>query len=156
MGSAASKVPVNDADAARTSMNEKRSGVDVHDRDMLNRLSALSLRSPSSSTGALTDTAVQDWEAQVAGNPKLQLSRTILNHTHIQQALQSRAAHIADKHVFNTEIEFKPGPVTNQKSSGRCWLFASTNVLRYNVMKKLSLSDFQLSQVRRVLGVSSC
>ena len=28
----------------------------------------------------------------------------------------------------------------------RCWLFATTNVLRYSIMKKLKLDDFQLSQ----------
>jgi len=60
--------------------------------------------------------------------------------------LQSRSAHIADVHVFNTEIDFKTGPVTNQKSSGRCWIFATTNVLRYDIMKKLKLKEFELSQ----------
>ena len=51
-------------------------------------------------------------------------------------------------HVFNTELDFKTGPVTDQKSSGRCWLFATTNVLRYEIMKKLNLKEFQLSQAR--------
>lgn len=36
--------------------------------------------------------------------------------------------------------------MTNQASSGRCWLFATTNVLRYNVVEKCNLSSFQLSQ----------
>ena len=81
-------------------------------------------------------------------SPKLQLSRAILNHANIRELLVSRQARIADIHVFNTEIGFKTGPITNQKCSGRCWLFATTNILRYNIMKKLNLADFQLSQVR--------
>jgi aminopeptidase C len=32
------------------------------------------------------------------------------------------------------------------RASGRCWLFATTNVLRYNIMKKLNLKEFELSQ----------
>ena len=35
---------------------------------------------------------------------------------------------------------------TNQKSSGRCWLFAATNVLREHIAKELNLEDFELSQ----------
>lgn len=146
MGSTNSKVPAQETATSRTSLNEKQRDV----QDMVSSLSALSLRSPKSASGTLTASAISDWESQISANPKLQLTRTILNHTHIQTALQSRAAHIADQHVFNTEVEFKTGPITNQKSSGRCWLFASTNVLRYNVMKKLSLSEFQLSQVRKI------
>lgn len=36
--------------------------------------------------------------------------------------------------------------VTNQKSSGRCWLFAALNVLRRDVCTKLNLDNFELSQ----------
>ncbi|KAI0645742.1 peptidase C1B bleomycin hydrolase [Trametes meyenii] len=106
----------------------------------------LHLSTPLSADGALSFTNVDAWEDVVAQSPKLQLARTILNHSNIRETLTSRSARIADSHVFNTELDFKTGPITNQKSSGRCWLFATTNVLRYNIMKKLNLSDFQLSQ----------
>ena len=79
---------------------------------------------------------------------KTRLARTILAHADIRSALIRRDAVIQDSHVFNTELDFKTNPVTNQKSSGRCWLFATTNVLRYQVMQKFNLKDFQLSQVR--------
>ncbi|KAH9949001.1 peptidase C1B bleomycin hydrolase [Amylocystis lapponica] len=87
--------------------------------------------------------------AEVSSKPSLLLARTILDHSNYQDALISRAAQIGAPHVFNTEVEFKTGPITNQKSSGRCWLFATTNVLRYNTMKKLNLEDFQLSQLNK-------
>ncbi|KAL7341776.1 peptidase C1B, bleomycin hydrolase, partial [Rhodotorula toruloides] len=35
---------------------------------------------------------------------------------------------------------------TNQKSSGRCWLFSATNLLRIALARKLDLDDFQFSQ----------
>ena len=104
-------------------------------------------RQPISPTGEITLDTVSQWESTITSDPKLSLSRTILNHQDIRSTLQNRQTKIADAHVFNTHLDFKAGPITNQKSSGRCWLFATTNVLRYNVMKKLSLSDFQLSQV---------
>jgi len=37
------------------------------------------------------------------------------------------------------------GP-TNQKGSGRCWLFAATNLLRVGAMKRLKLKGFEFSQ----------
>lgn len=37
--------------------------------------------------------------------------------------------------------------VSNQKSSGRCWLFATCNVIRNAMAAKYSLVDFELSQV---------
>ena len=110
--------------------------------------SDLRITAPLSSKGALTIGNVDAWENAVEQSPKLQLSRTILSHSNIRESLVSRSARIADAHVFNTGLEFKTGPITSQKSSGRCWLFATTNVLRYSVMKKLNLSEFQLSQVR--------
>ena len=36
--------------------------------------------------------------------------------------------------------------MTNQKSSGRCWLFAATNVFRVAIMKRYNLKEFELSQ----------
>lgn len=116
---------------------------------MITSLSSMQLKYPITADGSLSLENVDDWETEVSSSPKLQLARTILNHSNIREALQSRSAKIADSHVFNTEVDFKTGPITHQKSSGRCWLFATTNVLRYNVMKKLNLEEFQLSQVTR-------
>ena len=38
------------------------------------------------------------------------------------------------------------GHVTSQKKSGRCWLFATCNVLRDRLMSDLGTTDFELSQ----------
>lgn len=40
----------------------------------------------------------------------------------------------------------KTSGITDQKSSGRCWLFASLNVFRPKVIEKYNLSDFEFSQ----------
>src|SRR5215203_5152484 len=36
--------------------------------------------------------------------------------------------------------------VTNQKKSGRCWLFAALNLLRSGTRKRLGLKNFEFSQ----------
>ena len=46
---------------------------------------------------------------------------------------------------FSVEVK-DTGSVTNQKGSGRCWMFAGLNVLRTIAMKKLGLKDLELSE----------
>lgn len=46
--------------------------------------------------------------------------------------------------VFSTELD--TNNVTNQKHSGRCWLFATLNVLRHAFGKKYKAKDFTFSQ----------
>ncbi|MCD6113092.1 MAG: C1 family peptidase [Bacteroidales bacterium] len=45
---------------------------------------------------------------------------------------------------FSDKVKTKG--ITNQKQSGRCWLFASLNVMRPKVIEKYNLSDFNFSQ----------
>lgn len=44
------------------------------------------------------------------------------------------------------DIEVKQGARTDQKRSGRCWMFASLNTMRTRVMGKYGVKDFELSQ----------
>lgn len=52
--------------------------------------------------------------------------------------------------IRNTRYEFsinlKQGEITNQQHSGRCWIFASTNFIRYFLIKKLNINTIELSQ----------
>ncbi|NMN00405.1 aminopeptidase [Bifidobacterium sp. DSM 109958] len=43
-------------------------------------------------------------------------------------------------------IELKQGSITNQKHSGRCWMFAALNTLRYELMHRWNLEDFEFSE----------
>lgn len=47
-------------------------------------------------------------------------------------------------HEFSIRLE--QGEITAQKSSGRCWMFAALNTMRFQIMKKLNLETFELSQ----------
>lgn len=38
------------------------------------------------------------------------------------------------------------GEITNQKSSGRCWMFAALNAMRTDAMRKLNLENLEFSQ----------
>ncbi len=47
-------------------------------------------------------------------------------------------------HTFSNEID--TGKVSNQKHSGRCWLFSILNTLRHRFAVKYDKKDFELSQ----------
>ena len=46
--------------------------------------------------------------------------------------------------TFSTHLD--DWKVTNQKKSGRCWLFAALNMLRVPAMKKMNVKEFEFSQ----------
>lgn len=46
--------------------------------------------------------------------------------------------------VFSVEV--KTGKVSNQKRSGRCWMFALLNTLKHQFGEKYKVKDFELSQ----------
>ncbi len=50
----------------------------------------------------------------------------------------------AHSYTFSHEIE--TGPITNQRSSGRCWLFAGLNALRVPLRERWAHKDFEFSQ----------
>ncbi len=49
-----------------------------------------------------------------------------------------------DDHNFTYRVEVKG--ITDQKSSGRCWLFTSLNMFRPNAMEVFNMSSFEFSQ----------
>ncbi|KAF2465575.1 bleomycin hydrolase [Lindgomyces ingoldianus] len=91
-------------------------------------------------------TTIEEWEKELMEDPKNRLALAALSSNPANAVLSSRSAAIADTQNFNIKIPLEGSPITNQASSGRCWLFASTNVFRVAIMKKHRLSSFQLSQ----------
>ncbi len=60
-----------------------------------------------------------------------------------EAALDPRSAAL---HPYTFSLELETGKITSQNKSGRCWLFAGLNTLRYKIMKDLDLENFELSQ----------
>ena len=79
---------------------------------------------------------------------KQDASQTIFRHALVKNTLMDVVRTDDDKKDidFNFDINVKTMKATNQKASGRCWIFAATNVMREKVAKELNLEDFELSQ----------
>lgn len=62
----------------------------------------------------------------------------------VVKAAQNNEVFRKDRHQFSISLE--QGKITNQKQSGRCWMFAALNTMRFEIMQKLDLETFELSQ----------
>ncbi|VEU21954.1 DEKNAAC102922 [Brettanomyces naardenensis] len=85
------------------------------------------------------------WSKEYEGDKVGQLAGSVFQHGNIDELLINRKREIADSQIFNTKIDPEGLPVTDQKASGRCWLFASTNLLRLRLMKKYNMKECRLS-----------
>lgn len=64
------------------------------------------------------------------------------------------AARVPEAIANNTlqfDIEVTQGDRTDQERSGRCWMFASLNTMRYRTIKRFDLKTFELSQAYPLL-----
>ena len=84
------------------------------------------------------------WSDNYARRPERQVAELALGKTDLRDAAYRVKGSFAMAQKFSVNIETLP--VTDQQSSGRCWLFSATNVLRERIAKRLNLENFELSQ----------
>ncbi|MDR2362167.1 MAG: C1 family peptidase [Prevotellaceae bacterium] len=71
------------------------------------------------------------------------IQNVLTNDKDIKSNALNRALQGKTDHYFKYRVKVKG--LTDQKSSGRCWMFASMNVLRPLVMEKYALNEFDFS-----------
>ncbi|EMD00653.1 hypothetical protein BAUCODRAFT_566432 [Baudoinia panamericana UAMH 10762] len=97
---------------------------------------------PSHVSGA----KVTDYVRELLKDSKARLGLSALSSNNPSLILEKPAAILKDTQYFNLTITHEGSPVTNQRSSGRCWIFAATNVFRVAVQQKYDIEKFELSQ----------
>lgn len=84
------------------------------------------------------------FEKEFASNPQYRVMQNAVTQTPVNAiALDRQVVTSIDHSVSHLLDDWK---VTNQKKSGRCWLFAGLNLLRAGAAEKLGLKDFEFSQ----------
>ena len=101
--------------------------------------------STAASTGGITTEMMQQMKKSYAGTASDKALRNILvTNSPSKLALNYENATAFDSH-FSNRVESKA--ITDQKSSGRCWMFTGMNVLRNKAIRQYGLpADFQFSQ----------
>ncbi|KAJ5226079.1 hypothetical protein N7468_007304, partial [Penicillium chermesinum] len=95
---------------------------------------------------SLTTPRLSSWRKTLLSDAKNRLAISSFASESYTKTLTSQAALNADQQIFNLAVPLEGTPITNQRSSGRCWLFASTNIFRVPIIKAYQLHDFELSQ----------
>ncbi|HEY3296497.1 MAG TPA: C1 family peptidase [bacterium] len=62
----------------------------------------------------------------------------------MRDLVMNRDVLMTNDDIFSFKLPTKG--MTDQESSGRCWMFAGLNLMRQNVAKKFKLDEFELSQ----------
>ena len=75
---------------------------------------------------------------------KLNVLRRCLVKNPISESMYVLERESEDSFMFSIDIPTMP--VTDQKQSGRCWIFAGLNVLREIIGKKFNIDNFEFSQ----------
>ena len=71
--------------------------------------------------------------------------RNALTSTSIKTIAENRDILTGHNDKFSHRIKTKG--ISNQKSSGRCWMFAGFNVMKPVILQKLDLDEFEFSQI---------
>jgi len=88
---------------------------------------------------------LKDFRKNTFDNSKVRLARNASIRNEVLELTMDWEYFRKIDHTFS-EVISKEMPVTNQKSSGRCWGFAGLNLFRIYLGRKHNLKDFQFSQ----------
>lgn len=97
---------------------------------------------PEHVSGAQTE----EYLRELLKDRKNRLGLSALSTNNPATVLERPSAILKDTQYFNLSIPHEGSPVTNQRSSGRCWIFAATNVFRIAIQQKYDVKSFELSQ----------
>lgn len=101
----------------------------------------------SSSTSpltALSDTRLSELRANIADDTTHRVAMNAVTTTDVDHVALNRDAVVALDE--SSEIKLDSLKVTDQKQSGRCWMFAALNVFRHDIARSLNLEDFEFSE----------
>jgi len=95
--------------------------------------------------GVLSPERLDAMREEFYANPCNRLAQNVCSRSDPIEACLTRKCLEERIHMFNHKVEVEGKPVTNQKSSGRCWIFACLNVMRHPFVKHNNLEDFEFS-----------
>lgn len=82
-------------------------------------------------------------QAYQENNKQTALQRSVVRNG-ITASAENVSAKVNNVPVFSVDVT--TGKVSNQKQSGRCWMFAALNTFRHKMLNDFNLKEFELSQ----------
>lgn len=94
--------------------------------------------------GALPIDEVTRMAGAFERDPRLRVARNAVATNCVLEVALDRDVVTSIDHSFSHRLD--DWEVTNQKQSGRCWMFAALNLFRVGAMRKMNLEKFEFSQ----------
>jgi bleomycin hydrolase len=94
--------------------------------------------------GAISDETFASLRRGFARNPAYRIAQNAVTQASVDDIAVNRGIVTTMDHTFSVVLD--DWAVTNQKQSGRCWMFAGLNLLRVFAMRKMGLKEFEFSQ----------
>jgi bleomycin hydrolase len=94
--------------------------------------------------GCIRAVDIASYQAQFEADPKFRQAMNAVCTTPVNKVALNRATASRIDHSFS--LHLPENPVTAQKGSGRCWMFAALNTFRSKAAKTMNLEAFELSQ----------
>ncbi|QXA18356.1 aminopeptidase C [Streptococcus gordonii] len=82
--------------------------------------------------------------AAYEANPKFAAMENAISHNGLLTSLEKRNSAVENTPIFS--LDLTKDKVSDQKASGRCWMFAALNTFRHKMIAGFQLEDFELSQ----------
>jgi bleomycin hydrolase len=92
----------------------------------------------------ITDALIDRFKTDFQRDPVRKVIMNAIKKNGINAVAMNQESPVNLPFTFSHEIQ--TGKITNQKQSGRCWMFAGLNTLRLRVMERCHLETFELSQ----------
>ncbi|XP_078081031.1 bleomycin hydrolase [Mustelus asterias] len=97
-------------------------------------------------TAGLCPEKVAAFTKKFQAEPRYNLAQNVATSGDLLQTYLQRQVVQETSHVFKHVIPAEGKPVTNQKHTGRCWIFSCLNVIRLPLMKEFNIEEFEFSQ----------
>lgn len=95
-------------------------------------------------TGDLDPAHLERLAKEFDGDPRNRLLQNAVTRNKVDQVARDHRVAVSVERSMSHQLD--DWSVTNQKQSGRCWMFAGLNLLRVGAAKELGVKDFEFSQ----------
>ncbi len=104
---------------------------------------SISVASAQNNNGKLDKKTIDEIRASFKQTPENTGFINAITHADIKTMARSRENEGKVNHLINTKV--KTHGISNQRSSGRCWLYTGLNTLKPMVLAKYDITDFAFS-----------
>ncbi len=101
-------------------------------------------RPPTTDVGAITEETLAALRARLNKSPNFRIAQNAVTQVTVDDVALNRDVVFGTDHSFSHVLD--DWSATNQRNTGRCWMFAGLNLLRVGAMKEMGLKSFEFSQ----------